>query len=231
MNNIDARVYRNCKNTVIQQTERLARDNARLMSRSIFLILLLLPLSATFWSCGPATPSYQAQVSELDSLESNLLRVQERLNGFDEDRLIKSELTFKSHVEYMADNVLDSVDRETGMFISRYRRLKKGFNGFDRKRRSYRQELTYALAQLTTLRNDLKHGVVAPMTEENANDGASSEEEVANYYVRVEKEAAMVLISDVDSWLDGVLSILELFDELNPQAEEFVAQIKTNAAA
>ena len=54
---------------------------------------------------------------------------------------------------------------------------------------------------------------------------------MAAYYVRVEKETTAMLMSDIVSWLDGVISILDLFDELNPQAQEFVQQVKTNAAA
>lgn len=198
------------------------------------LFFLSAVLLGSLASCSSST-RYGTQVAQLDSTITKLNAAQAQLIAVDSGSYMAMRTTMKEQLSFIQghyDANDDTIPRDRGFLLSNYGSLNKSFKRFTAKRGQYKQKLELLLSQTNALRDDLIHNTVATPGEKATTSSAElerkmSDEERATHYTRVEVEEAKKVCDAIDKFVDIINKTTTSFNELNPQVEAIVEEIKT----
>ena len=119
-----------------------------------------------------------------------------------------------SNVDYLYNNLRDTLDREISIMASDYTRLRKyiGKNQVSDKKKM--EDLTLAQKQLAALRRDLSNNKISGGLEKIPD------------YVQSESQAVALLSGGVTAVMTGYNGILQDFERLHPKMNQFVDSLK-----
>ena len=179
--------------------------------RIVLLLLVIGSLCAGLVSCkgGKKMPE---EASKLDSLAALLDLSMKKLESIDSATVEQKYVTTMEDVNYVEQNLKDSISRPEAEAVSSYRATRKNLKSFNQKRRALFTEYAITEKQLKTLSADLKKGVI-------------DENKAYEYFVIESTEANKLLLSmtDLSERISGSLSNNSLY---KPQVDSLRARIE-----
>jgi hypothetical protein len=126
------------------------------IKRFVFNLSFLI-LIASFFSCNKG-PKMIQEASTLDSLSQMLIGVKEKLNVFDSAQIELRYNTTMEDLNFVEQNIKDSISREAAQAFSSYTGARKNLKSFAKKRAQLFEKHEITQKQLQTLSADLKKG-------------------------------------------------------------------------
>lgn len=152
------------------------------------------------------------QAASLDSLTTLLNEAEQKLQKVDSIEVEKTFSTIQSDINFVQQNLKDSVNKEQAQAFSTYAESRKNLKTFKEKRAHLLQEYRFADKQLKTLSTDLKKG--------------SIEKNKALEYFVIEKEQASKLLFDMNDLIDRIDKSMGLSSMHKPAVDSLKRQIE-----
>jgi len=172
---------------------------------------------------------FSDEVVQLDSLQQEMQKAYDDLVHLDTSSFQEMARIYHSNMSLLSEGMLDTVTKETGIMLSDYMNIKKGFRSFEESYSSNIVALAFDLNQLETLKTDLNNGVIA-----NTSNDSTAPVDVAgvgNAYYQKEMVACSESLYKANKWLDGLKRTTTLFEERNPAIEDYIAKHITKPAS
>lgn len=106
---------------------------------------------------------HDSNISEIEKLKAELDSASLMFSKIDTNGYAVFEKKYKRNVAFVQQQLLaigDTMDRETALFMSEYRELKKPYSQFKTKYEQADKELKFSENQLITLKHDLKNNAM-----------------------------------------------------------------------
>ncbi len=158
---------------------------------------------------------YADQIKSLEGLNNVLTESEQKLAAIDTSRLLLVRETVDFNLNYIETHYNDTIDKEFAIFLSNYNTIRKGYKRFNQKYTNLKKELEYSRKQIIDLKADLEANLI-------------DEKKVEDYY-HTEEMAVNTFEASLKKFLEGLEFSFERFDELNPEVEKIVNDLKAVA--
>jgi hypothetical protein len=172
--------------------------------------IIFIFFSILFWaSCNSS--STDQQLKKIDSLNTVLKEVEIKLLSIDTAEIYKYMAFNTKQLKYIQENVKDTVDKETAIFLSDIYAVKRSFGKLIKKREELIEELVYAKMQLYDLKKDVENKIVA--------------DSLFSQYFESEKKAILTFSGAVEALSQWNTNQTSRYNNMKPKIEEFVQKI------
>lgn len=185
------------------------------MKKILFFLPLILILPLLFSSCGGY--DYSKETAALDSLRTEVLRIEKSLGSMDSLRLDSISIEASNNINRLKKVYdTDTIDMEEAHKVTTYKSLRKLANKARGERQKLWSEIAYTKSQLDRLIDDLNH--------------SRFEEQEGKKYFNEEKLATLALIGAYDSYVMNIEWSENIYDSINPIVIQMIAE-KENVSA
>lgn len=175
------------------------------MKKNVFVATALFAVLLS--SCN--STDYSSEISQIDSLQSEVNGMEEKLKDFDGEAFSKYSRNAAEQLDWIKAKwpESDTMPRYVAAFLSDYKINKKSLSTFAKTLDKTREELIYSDDQLTKLKADLQNNL---HTKEEAKKYLGEEKEA----VETLTETSNKLVEDHDKYLNHYKGVNNRVDSL-----------------
>jgi hypothetical protein len=149
----------------------------------------------------------QKKITEIDTLLTLLEKEHVKIVKFDTSFIKPYKIKMQEHLLLIQDS-LDSIDRQTALFLSKYARYKKALIKFNTKWFSLSKDLALSKHQLKNLRHDIENELIP--------------EDSSFIFLQEEKEYALQLITESNEHIRGIQMVVDSLKVLQPEIDKLL---------
>lgn len=179
------------------------------MKKIFFLFAGVFFTLAFLNSCGT---KYAKEIIEVDSLQTLLNKSIVNFKNIDTVKLEKLYEQGTDNVIFIQKNYADTLSLQTAKFLERYNEIAQSFKIIRKNSTVLSNELNFSAEQLKNMKHDLEH---------NIGNHTSVRE-----YCTKETQAIQNDTANVSAIINAIKIKTELFEQMNPQINQLIEEIK-----
>ncbi len=174
------------------------------MKNLFYLTIILL------FACKPSMSDKQKE--ELNNIEVLIDSSEYYLSSIDSIFAIEATNNFNSNVNYIKNDMVDTLDNDIMLFIDKYYGLRKGFRKLGEKYLGTMAEFKISNEQIENLKHDINNGLVEPNQ--------------LDQYLELEKKNIELVFESSKTIAKVNKNLVPLYEKMNPKIDSLIEASK-----